>query len=241
MLPYITICAPIRDRAWVLPLYLRRIAALNYPKDRLGVFWVTHDNTDSTATLLKEFYGGISDKCICQLNLGKTPKYYDKSTLRTATNRDEVFEVLAYLRNHLFANKPTRTDYMFSIDSDVLVYPNILHDLLAVADERTIVSGLIKNSPSSGIYNYMYYKPEQDAFTRDSLLTGIGEKPFCVGLAGAVTLYPKRVCEIGRFSVCKSGEDEGLARSLMGHNIVYKVHPKAKCTHVMSPTCELRW
>jgi len=240
-LPHVTICAPIRDRGWVIPRYLKHIDEMAYPKNRISLLWVVHDCTDATHDLLMDFGKGYLSREVATLNLGKSPRYYGDGALRLATERAEVFDVLAYLRNWLFQRKPATADYMLSIDSDVLVTHNTLNDLLLLADNNTIVSGIIKNAPNPGIYNFLMYDKQTDTYTRKNACRSIPDVPFTVGLAGAVTLYPRQACELGRFSVCKTGEDEGLARSLVGHNIKYIMQPKVKCTHVMSPTCELRW
>ena len=234
----------MRDRAWVLPRYLSHIDAIDYPKNKISLFWVTHDCTDNSYELLKNFSEGKGYKSstVLDINLNSTPKYYGNDGVRLASDRDNLLKTLSYLRNFMFQSEYMSGDYFFSVDSDVLVPKDAIIKLLSIANETAVVSGVIKNSKLPGIFNYMYYDKASDRFTRELYEDRyMPDAPFKVDLSGAVTLYSKRVCEIGRFSPCASGEDEGLVRSLVGHKVEFIVHPGVKCVHVMGPDAEMGW
>src|ERR1051326_581638 len=54
-LPTITMAILAKDKARVLPLYLRCLEALDYPKDRISLFVRTNDNTDDTEAILRSW------------------------------------------------------------------------------------------------------------------------------------------------------------------------------------------
>lgn len=143
MFKKIMIGCPVRDRAWILPSYLENLRRLDYPFDYLNYCFVINDCTDSTPELLTSFARERPDKVnLVVQNLGNR---------RSRNHRRGYysFSDLAWLRNTLLtAFLKSNCDYLFSVDSDILVPPLSLSCLLE--DNCAIVSALVCNGHEVG-------------------------------------------------------------------------------------------
>lgn len=227
----VRIVAPVRNREWILPIYLRHLEALEYPSQALSFHFIANDCTDNTKGILYEFkhawegYGTHVEDSVCvdQVNFHRV-----EQDTRVDSVRQRTYPILANLRNALFEKAVhDGVDYVLSVDTDILVPPDLLQRLLA--HQKDVVAALISNG--IGAHNYLLR----------SLSGGLVKDPnppvelFQVALTGAVCLYSRYACEIGRFRADKLGEDAGFANSLVGHDISMWVDGTLHCRHIMRP------
>jgi hypothetical protein len=142
---------------------------------------------------------------------------------------------LAKLRNSLLLK--TKSDYVFSIDTDILFEKEVLNLLLE--HKKDYVSGLICNghmiAKKDGVNPYDFpnimkktengYKHIQD-YNNKGLLE--------VDLTGAIMLLSKDVCKAGRFGFSIFGEDAIFCESVKDKGYKIFCDTNVKCTHVMN-------
>lgn len=228
MTPLVMVGGPVRNRAWVLPQYLDALEAVNYPSDRTFYFWVVNDSTDDSERILRDWlartnrHGAVTVK-----NYGDRPADTRGALRLGRERRATTYPILADLRQGIFDTAVLLdVDYYLSIDSDVIVPPNVLTALLGTGKDA--VAGLIDNG--HGSFNYLFYDELSDMYVRRR--TEIrGLEP--VGLTGAVCLYSRVALSHGVWSVGESGEDEGIARSLRSVGVQMWVDGRVTCTHVL--------
>lgn len=139
----ITISCPVRDRQSVLPYYLEHIYNLDYPKHLINLLWVVNQSTDNSEKILKKFksehhqeYGDI--KIINHFGNEKVPKDERVTHIRNTY----TYSHLSALRN-LILKESQKTDYLLSVDSDILIPPDSLNKLLS--HDKDICAGIIWN------------------------------------------------------------------------------------------------
>lgn len=207
MFKNIMVGCPIRNRAWILPQYLESLTNLEYPSENLYYCFVVNDSTDSTLSKLQTF----AEEHPNQVNIlvHDYAKLRSKSHLRGYYN----FTHLAQLRNRLLmAFLESDCDFLFSVDSDIIMPPLSLKQLLA--DDCQIVSALVCNGHEVGnsdIYNIL-------RCTKNGKWVYIQEFPrdrvFEVDCTGAAYLLKREVIEkYGiRYSSVDGAEDIGFCR-----------------------------
>lgn len=242
-IPKIAIGCPVRNREWVLPEYL---AAID------GVYWLNkeylfleNDSTDSTPYMLKKFNpfsikmtkSDITDKTIvCKSCLYPVKIQFIKSNApghqRGEYNANN-YSHLANIRNQfidMFLS--TDADYLLSIDSDIIVPPDILQGLLSLADQNTIVAAAISNIPGQPLDghspgNFMINQGGMIIHPYEYPLTGTME----VDVTGAVYLIPRKVLEDGvKYGAHEQGEDIYFCRQAKekGYRLVVNFDCRAK-------------
>lgn len=136
--PEVLIASPIRNRDWVLPTFLQALENLNYPTNKLWFHFTLNNSEDKSKEILKEWREKTRFEkkriTIEELNF-----FYSGS----GKERDWSSQVLAnmeYMRNtHLDKLKHLKTcTYLFSIDSDVLVHPEVLN--ITLLQDKKIIS-----------------------------------------------------------------------------------------------------
>jgi len=217
---------PVRNRDWILPKYLEHIYNLNFPKGNLSLCFIINDSTDKTFDLLIDFkrknareYGSI---LLVNMDLGQIE---DK---RTSAVRREIYKGLAELRNVLLdvANQEN-VDYLFSVDSDILVPQFALTSL--ILSKKDIVSGQIWNDPSKTFPNimikkdgkYIHYKN----FPRESL--------FPCDVTGAVYLLKKEVIQNVRYAFHPLGEDVAFCENAQEKGFSIWCNSAVTCEHIL--------
>lgn len=210
--PPILIAAPVRDREKHLPRYLECLQSLRYPREALGFYFLVNDTSDSSLEILLDFRerkgATYRSFTVETLNLG-TPK--DK---REGKVRPKVYHALAKLRNRILQYfGDSDYPYLFSVDSDIYVKPQILWRLLL--HRKDFVAALISNLPKRMCPNAMvrvagsltrFKIPEGDP--------GLHE----VTVTGAVCLMSRKVLG-SEYAWSSNGEDLPFCESLRGRGI----------------------
>lgn len=243
MVAGVMIGCPVRNRAWVLPRYLEHLDRLDYPRQRLQYCFIINDCIDRTAKILDDFAArpGIRAQLIYAGKAVSAPVVSFPSAT-TGSNQPEQrgrysLSRLAFLRNLLLAAfLASDCQYLFSVDSDILVPPRALRELLD--DNCQVVSALVCNGHQLGdtrIYNIL--RREQDhyeyirEFPRDSV--------FPVDCTGAAYLIRRDVIEDYHvtYSAKKGGEDIGFCENAALQGVRLYCDGRLECQHIMEVEC----
>lgn len=208
----VMIGCPVRNRAWILPRYLERLEALDYNGIEREYCFILNDSNDKSGEILFEFaHKTTAPVQLIHKNLGQ--KY--------GSQREEYsFSNLALLRNLFIDNFLRSTcSHLLSLDSDILIPPNALQDLLE--SNKDIISLLLSNGEILGdpnIFNILRKEGDRFVHIKDFPYNRIID----VDCTGAAYLIKRRVLEQGvRYSSKYGAEDIGfcLSAKRMGFQI----------------------
>ncbi len=200
--PLVAIGCPVRNRAWVLPEYIAALDVIEYGPTQ-GIFLVDNSE-DETDQILRDFAAGGRAVTVSVAPADDAPGH------RRGEYGRNGYAHLANVRN-LFLEMflATDADYLLSVDSDVIVPPDILRHLLPLADDRTVVGAAISNiagRPLDGrtCGNFLVSQDGLLVHPPTYPLSGVLE----VDVAGACCLIPRLVLEAGvRYGPHRQGED----------------------------------
>ena len=148
----VTIAILAKDKEYCLPLYLRCIENLRYPKDKIHLWIRTNDNTDLTEKILVDF---INTK----QHLYATVHYDNSSLDPRLTNYSEHewnehrFEILAGIRQESIEYAISKGSDYFVVDCDNFVERNVLNRLHEIRD-LGVVGPMLRLSKKHGYSNY---------------------------------------------------------------------------------------
>ena len=194
---------------------------IEYPRSNLGYFFAINNSTDDSEQLLRDMYNKYKKEYRSFDLMGY---YYPDVAVDTRVgSRRHIYPVLADLRNVIrkfFLN--TDYDYMFTIDSDVLVKPNVLKELLAL--DTLAASAVIYNDKGRGVIgNAMIIESAEPFRAKHVMLDNVGDV-FEADLSGACTLYKREVFERGFFyKDGPVGEDVSFSCQLKEAGIKFKM------------------
>jgi hypothetical protein len=212
----VLLAAPVRDRGWILPAYLERVAELDIPE---GVqldayFLVNGDEGDGGPDMLRRFAGLMQGRM--RVEVERYPADPPVPPSRETHNRLSLFRYLAGLRNATVERALAGGyDYLFSVDTDVLMPAWTLRRLLA-AGRDVVAAALVNdefwNLPAAYRAHNMLRRADfpgpagRRAYQHVTNMpeTGLME----VDVTGACFLIARRVLEAGcRFADHPAGED----------------------------------
>jgi len=152
----VTLAILARNKAHVLPRFLRCIENQDYPKNQICIYIKTDNNSDKTEQLVAEW-------------AAKNKNLYKKIELDTSKTEAPISETdphdwtpirlttLAQIRNKsLQKAKEYGTDYYFVVDCDNFIAPYTLTDL--VKSDKPIIAPYLRSIPEPEDYyaNFFY-------------------------------------------------------------------------------------
>lgn len=226
MINKVMIGCPVRNRAWILPRYLEHISRLEYPRDKLEYCFIINNCTDDTRQILEDFARkqSIPVKLVIA-------DFQDKAG---HTRGNYSFNRLAWLRNILLSEfLKSSCGFLFSVDSDILVPPDVLSKL--IEDECEIISALVCNGHQVGdkqIFNILN-KSKDGTFIH--LKEFPRDRTFQVDCTGAAYLIKRKMIEdMGiRYSAEFGAEDIGFCEAAREKGIKIYCDGRLECIHVM--------
>ena len=233
MLPKVTICVPVRDRAWILPYTLASIEAQSYPMRKLAFRFICHNCTDNSWEIIREwsFSAALTGRCryftltTCE---DDTPPDGRTSAQRDGSVRDPR-HAQARLKN-LLKKGLGSDEWFFFFDSDILLAPDALS--MMVAARKDIVGGLANVLPGVECWNYFPRNSHPGApFVRDN--SPVPTELVQVGLVAGLILYSPRAHRTCDFNFQGVGEDEGAIRDAERRGFSVWLEPRAIGEHVM--------
>jgi cellulose synthase/poly-beta-1,6-N-acetylglucosamine synthase-like glycosyltransferase len=222
----VMIGCPVRDRAWVLPQYLDRLQKLDKSLAEVRYCFIINNCSDASPQILTEFARQVPERVDLIFK-----DYPDPGGFRRG---EYNFSRLAELRNLLLqAFLESDCDYLFSLDSDILVPPYTLTQLLK--DKCDVVSALVCNGREIGdlrIYNILARGREGNYrhmvhFPRDQI--------FPVDCTGAAYLIRRGVIAAGvRYSGKHGAEDIGFCEAATDLGFGLFCDGRVECLHYMN-------
>jgi len=227
--PTVMVGAPVRDRAWILPTYLEHIYNLNYDKKKIILCFVINDSRDASESIINKWlaeYGEeYSSTIVVHCNQGQIPDE------RTHYVREKIYHTLSIVRNKFLDTAlRSRADYLFSVDSDILVQPETLNELLK--SDKDIVAAQIWNDASKRYPNILMKNKAGTIrhyfdFPKNSL--------FKCDVTGAVYLISRRVLEAGvRYGYHRQGEDITFCEDAKAKRFTIWANTSVCCDHIMN-------
>lgn len=193
----------------VLPTYLEYIYNLDYPKNKIHLAFLVNNCTDDTYEILdifrKEYINEYRKIDVWDVE-GLKPGYV--SGYRHG-KRD--YKAFAKIRNVWLSMVSDLDQYIFSVDSDILLPPNSLKRLLSYGEK--IISLLVCNQPYIEQYNILKERMFQNKYT-SMYGNDFPRKLIEVDATGAAILIHREVIDEGvRYEYHKQGEDLGFCRN----------------------------
>lgn len=236
----VTIAAPIRNRAWILPLYLKHIKNIEYPKNKIELLFVVNDSQDESLNLLTEFKENHREYKSIRIEKYNRNAPEDKRDLNTRNNY--IYTHLSKLRNYIMSK--TKTDYLLSIDTDILVQPDIINNLLK--SDKDIISGLIWNGYITCVDKpYLYpniMKIAEQGMYRHIVNNYVKNAPSLlsptlmeVDLTGAVILLSRKVYKSIKYGFHPQGEDAYFCKMAQDKGFELFCDLSVFSHHIMSP------
>jgi hypothetical protein len=164
----ITIAILAKDKAHVLPLYLKQIESQTYPASKIKLYIRTNNNRDGTAVLLEQWIEKVRDRY--------SEIYYDSSDVEEPVHEYRPHEwnllrlkVLARLRLESVVWARARGTHYFVVDCDNFIVPETLEILLNSG--LPVIGPLLRNGddPMSNYSNYHYVTDENGYYKYSSL------------------------------------------------------------------------
>lgn len=235
----ILIGCPIFDRAWLLPEWIKRIEAQDYPKDHIGFVFELGPDDDATHDILWQWQIDRPEYKIfdAQIYMG-VPHSTHPEGCRTWNY--EKFYNMVELRNNLLERATSladQFDYYFSLDSDIFLEdPQTLNKLVALAEDksRSVLSPLMymsgyetlhpsamtwSNGPGSLAERHLEQYPRGEIFKADVVM--------------AAVFMQKEVFTNVRYRFHVQGEDLGFAWALEEEGFDSYAAWSIYCPHIM--------
>lgn len=189
---------PISNRAWILPEWLDRLKAQDVPKEDTVVCFDVNESQDDTSKMVTEFArqsrGVYADVLIREF---KWPKPLNMPDHVWSPER---YRRMTQLRNGgLYAAEKLKCDFLFSIDSDViLTHPQTLSHLMNA--NLPIIAGVfmaVWGNPEASALPNVWERGQNEM--SDDFIEHIARAPHHVkvGGLGACTLIRHDVWESG--------------------------------------------
>lgn len=133
-----------RNKAAVLPHFLKCIENLDYDKKLIGIYINTNNNVDNTKEMLQDWMKEHHDDY--RFIVFENEEYEGELTVDPHDWDQACFQVLGTIRNKsLEKAKEFHTDFYFVVDCDNFIAPYTLKDL--IAKDRPIIAPLLRSVP----------------------------------------------------------------------------------------------
>lgn len=244
--PVICIATPCRNRSWVISRYLDGIYAINYPKDKIILYWLVNDSTDNTFEILKSFqtnYQHEYKNIIIDRIRMKAPEYkrtIAKQPQFAESYWQQIYTNISRLRNIVIDKVlELQVDYWFSIDSDIVLNNSESLNIL-LSEKKDIISAIINNdqikNPHLPIQEAACNILNFDKYETVSHIKGWEmNNTFKVQITGAICLYKSEIFQNPnvRFGYSRFGEDIFMAQRLLEAGIETWTTSKVLPEHCM--------
>jgi len=229
----ITIGTPIRNREWILDDFFKGILNLNYDKKSINLVFLINDSQDRSMEKVYIFTDKNHNKYKNITVLSK--RYYAPEDKRTNRSRDKIIPHLARVRNDLLQSvRDLNSDYFLSLDSDIIVNPEIINNL--ISHDKDIISSIIYNDENHdktypNRYNNIMISCN-DSYAH--YLDYPQHEIFPVDVTGACYLLKNGVYRIINYDDHPQGEDIAFCKKAKQHGFEIWCDPTTRSNHIMS-------
>ena len=149
-----------KDKAHCLPLYLDCIYNQTFPKDQIHLYVRTNDNTDDTATILKQFLEnhGKEYKSVLYNEESISPNL--KNWKQHEWNR-ERFQILGKIRQESIEYAKQKQTHYFVADCDNFIINTTIEDMFN--SNKQVVAPMLK---STTLYSNFHYEVEPNGYIK---------------------------------------------------------------------------
>ena len=155
----------VRNKAHLLPYFLRCIENLDYNKKNLSLYINTNNNKDETQEILLDWLKSHENlyRSVCY---EKTDYVIDASTPHEWTN--ERLKTLAKIRNRsLQKTKETGSDFYFVVDCNNFIAPFTLKEL--IRQNKPMIAPMLRSIPEPGdAASNFFCAVDDNGYYRDS-------------------------------------------------------------------------
>ena len=228
----ILIAAPVRNRSWILPRYLKALEELDYPKEKIAFHFVLNDCIDTSISILAVWKMENEKKYryirLSNITFGNPADCGETGNGRTeivAAKRNKyTYPALSIARNLILdlARLDEEIDYLLSVDTDIIVKPDILIKL--ISKKKDIIAALVNNG--SEVYNFIPFEGKRSYVASDV---------FEAKTTGAVIFIKRKVFENRNIRYTEeygTGEDAGFCATARNYGHLSFVLPDFQ-EHVM--------
>lgn len=234
----VLVASPVRQKPLVLTYFLRSLGALIAPASELALsYYFVDDNDDERASkVLDEFSLGCTGRCVVE-KAGPGPAFNRDNVTHHWTG-ELVWRVAGHKNTIIRYALDNDFDYLFLVDSDVLLHPNTLVQLLSANKDVIAEVFWTKWRPDLPELpqvwccdHYTLYElmpgqnvTQEEAMKRQKEWLSALRKPgiYRVGGLGACTLIARRVLEDGinfspLYNISFWGEDRHFCLRAVAH------------------------
>ena len=219
--------APIaRNRAWVLPKYLSALYDLDYPKENIHLaFLINGKEKDGTACIIKQFKNEHIEE------YSSIDIFYLKSDYEDNRMKNRDYDYFAKVRNGFVAMRRKDDEYIFSVDSDVILEPDTLTKL--ILHDKDIVSALVCNGEHGPRKFHNIMMEVKDNKNNYKHIDPTGEL-MKVDVTGACYLIHKDVLNKGvSYEFHRQGEDCGFCKNAQKEGFDIYCDTNIELKHIM--------
>ena len=203
--PKILVAILVKQKERTLPLYLRCIEALDYPKDRIVIYIRTNNNTDRTHAVLIDW--------IAKNQAQYASIDFDDSDVEERVQDFDVHEwnairfgVLGKIRQRSFEKSSEHNcDFYFTADVDNFIRPFTLRSLVGL--NIPIVAPFIRDSSEVSLYSNYHADIDENGYYQScdayslifaQKIVGIFEQPVvnCTYLIRADVISKLKYCDV---------------------------------------------
>lgn len=185
----IMICSLINNRQWFLKYFLNTILSIDYDKNNIVYYFVVNNSHDDVFKLIEEFKKTIELKWNINIEVIIDVYNFDITKKHEREWSTSLLHHMGIMRNMcLNKSKELKCDFLFTIDSDIVVPKYLLKQLIArelpvvspVFFAKWSINNCVKNKPQLKGLNW----EKED----EHKMYCYGSKFYEVGLLGAITL-----------------------------------------------------
>jgi len=225
----VMIGCPVRNRDWIIKKYLSHLMNLEYPKKKIALSFLVNDSEDNTLDEIEKFkknnINKYKDIRIREINTGVI------KDRRISNVRKEIYKHLALMRND-FLDMRVDEDYVFSVDSDILISKKSLKKL--IKSDKDIISALIWNNKKKTAPNIMKFDKRTDRGNKYVHIRDFEKGIFQVDVTGACYLLKSKVSKNIKYSWHFQGEDIGFCENAKKSGFEVWTNTSIECNHIMN-------
>ena len=231
----IMIALAVRDRAWILPQFLKCLRDLECHRKSIILYFLVNNSEDRTEKILdefqKEYDKQYKETILFSLNNCQVPKDDRTASVRT----EHIYPHLVNLKNRIREEAlRKKVDYLLLLESDVLFPPNLLNNLLQ--HQKDIIAPLIPVTLSEDRFNIMN-KGIDSIWGKfpsyEHILDPMFNMLFKVDMVGGILLIKKEVLQKVKWQYSPQGEDCGFAINCEKRNFEIYCDGSIYCQHIM--------
>lgn len=211
-MPRVLIGAPVHNREQLLPTYLCSLVIQHIDKFPVDYCFVLNNCNEETWSIMNTFQETFSSRFKVQLIRMDDLQSYPKRA-----HDIKRYQLLATVRNRLLEEVTDDYTHFFSVDTDIVVIPDVLTKLLS--DDKDVCAALVYNDllrvnkqkdrtdwPFRKL-NVMRFSERDGKKTLNHFQDFPKDDVFPVDVTGAVYLMKQKVARDCRYAAHVNGED----------------------------------